>query len=120
LVELLGELYGPTFYTKKVLPQIKYILKIILINSKEYLLCNTESIKGKRDCFQNIAIDLMPDKNWKLYLLEINGKPGMNAPTYHWGGNIKDYTFNLMKKLLNKKEKLKTKNKKNGTFIAIK
>ena len=125
LIETVDNLYGNSFYNKKLLPQIKYILKIILINAKEYLLCNNEFIQGKRDCFQNIALDLMPDSHWKLYLLEINGKPGMNAPLYHWGGNIKDYTYNLMDSLLksekDKKEPSRktTKNKKNGTFIEI-
>ena len=116
LIDTLNQLYGPTFYKSKILPQIKYILKIILINAKDYLLCNNKYIQGKRNCFQNIAIDLMPDEHWKLFLLEINGKPGMNAPTYHWGGNIKDYTDSLVEKVID----LKTKNKKKGRFIQIK
>ena len=94
---ILNDLHGPTFYEKKVLPQIKNILRVILLNSKDYLHCANENVKGKRNCFQNIAIDLMPDENWKLYLLEINGKPGMNAPSYHWG-NLLNFTNSLLNK----------------------
>jgi len=110
LIDVLNELYGPSFYKRKILPQIKNILKIILKNSKEYLQCNLENISGKRNCFQNIAIDLMPNEKWKLYLLEINGRPGMNAPNYHWGGNLKDYTDSLVENLIREK-KIKNKNK---------
>jgi hypothetical protein len=96
LIETLDTLYGPSFYEENVLPQLKNILQVILENTKEYLVCNTKEIPGKRNCFQNIAIDIMPDKNWKLYLLEINGKPGMNAPSYRWGG-LKKFTGTFMK-----------------------
>ena len=98
LINILDQLYGPTFYENKILPQIKNILKVILENSKEYLNCTNSFIKGKKNCFQNIAIDIMPDKNWKLYLLEINGKPGMNAPSYHWGG-LTNFTNSMMEEL---------------------
>jgi hypothetical protein len=84
----------------KILPQIKLMLQIILANSQDYLQCNSQTIPGKRNCFQNIAIDIMPDENWKLYLLEINGKPGMNAPSYHWGG-LGNFTNSMMDKLTN-------------------
>jgi hypothetical protein len=98
LRDILLKLYGPDFYKKKILPQIKSMLKIILDNSREYLFCSTKTIRGNRNCFQNIAIDIMPDENWKLILLEINGKPGMNAPNYNWNG-LDDYTSKMVERL---------------------
>jgi hypothetical protein len=115
LRHVLEQLYGPHFYEKKILPQIKLMLKTILTNSRDYLHCSNENVKGARDCFQNIAIDIMPDDNWKLYLLEINGKPGMNAPSFNWGG-LKNFTTSMMEKLI--KGKNNEKNKKG--FIKIK
>jgi hypothetical protein len=112
LIDILDQLYGPTFYEKNILPQIKNILKVILANSMEYLNCSSPFIPGKRNCFQNIAIDIMPDENWKLYLLEINGKPGMNAPSYHWGG-LSNFTNSMMDKLTN----VKSVNKKGFVLI---
>jgi hypothetical protein len=98
---------------------LKNILRVILANSKEYLLCNTKSIPGKRNCFQNIAIDLMPDENWKLYLLEVNGKPGMNAPSYHWG-NLLNFTNSLLNKTTDLVYKNKNKLISNKGFILVK
>ena len=104
LISILDQLYGKSFYKRKVLPQIKSMLKVVLDNSREYLHCNNDFIPGKRDCFQTIAIDIMPDKNWKLYLLEINGKPGMNAPSYNWGG-LDNFTNSMMERVYSKKSK---------------
>jgi hypothetical protein len=98
LRDILDKLYGPSFYKKKVLPQITSMLKIILDNSKEYLYCSSRTIKGNRNCFQNIAIDIMPDENWRLFLLEINGRPGMNAPNYNWNG-LGKYTDTMLERL---------------------
>jgi len=99
LIEVLNQLYGPEFYPTKILPQIKRILRVLLDNSKEYLHCIPSKDK-ETDCFQNIALDLMPDDKWKIYLLEVNGKPGMNAPSYQWGGTLKDYTDSLLENIL--------------------
>jgi len=90
------------------------MLKIILLNSKQYLRCNSKLVKGKRNCFQNIAIDIMPDENWKLFLLEINGKPGMNAPSYNWKG-LDKYTSSMMKIVTREKKK-----SKKGGFLLVK
>ena len=98
LREILEKLYGPHFYKKQVLPQIVEMLKIILANSKEYLYCSSRAIRGNRNCFQNIAIDIMPDENWRLFLLEINGRPGMNAPSYNWNG-LGKYTDSMIERL---------------------
>ena len=98
LRDILDKLYGPSFYKKRVLPQITSMLKIILDNSKEYLYCSSRTIKGNRNCFQNIAIDIMPDENWRLFLLEINGRPGMNAPNYNWNG-LGKYTDTMLERL---------------------
>ena len=98
LRDVLAQLYDAKFYDYKILPQIKSMLQIILANSQDYLQCNSQTIPGKRNCFQNIAIDIMPDENWKLLLLEINGKPGMNAPSYNWG-SLKDFTKSMMQQL---------------------
>jgi hypothetical protein len=68
LVDTLNSLYGKTFYKRKILPQLKTMLSVILKSSKNYLHCSDKYIKGSKDCFQNIAIDIMPDSNWKLYL----------------------------------------------------
>jgi len=123
LVDILDQLYSPLFYKDKILPQIKNILKIILSNSQDYLQCTNEYVSGKKNCFQNIAIDIMPNINWKLYLLEVNGKPGMNAPSYHWGG-LTDFTNSLMEETSDKLYKFKNKNKKDVKsikgFIPIK
>lgn len=112
LQKILNDLYGPGFYKRRILPQIKYMLKVILDNSNEYLQCSSQFIPGERNCFQNIAIDIMPDENWKLYILEINGKPGMNAPGYTWKG-LEKFTTSMMETLIKK-----VKNKKG--FINIK
>ena len=111
LISFLNRLYGPKFYKKKVLPQIKTMLKVILKSSRDYLYCTNRVIPGRRNCFQNIAIDIMPDENWKLFLLEINGRPGMNAPGYNWGG-LTLFTRSMMERLYN------IKNAKNQ-FIKI-
>ena len=84
LEETVNEIFGSTFYSKKVFPQIKKMLEVILDNSKNYLNCDSGSNNDNRGCFQYIAIDIMPDTFFKLILLEINGRPGMNAPLYHW------------------------------------
>ena len=59
----------------------------------------------------------MPDSKWKLYLLEINGKPGMNAPGYHWGG-LTNFTNSLIN-VSNLKD-LKDFNSNKKGFILIK
>ena len=82
------------------------MLQIILANSQDYLQCNSQTIPGKRNCFQNIAIDIMPDQNWKLFLLEINGKPGMNAPSYNWG-SLQNFTTSMIQQLTKEKGSLK-------------
>lgn len=122
LEQTVNQLYGNSFYKKKVFPQIKSMLKIILQNSKDYLQCKN------KNCFQYIAIDVMPDINWKLYLLEVNGRPGMNAPQYHWG-NLMDFTNSLLNKTserlnktpgrLNKTNKNKEYNVSKKGFILI-
>jgi len=106
LRDVLAQLYDPKFYDYKILPQIKLMLQIILANSQDYLQCNSQNIPGKRNCFQNIAIDIMPDQNWKLFLLEINGKPGMNAPSYNWG-SLQNFTTSMMQQLTKSKDTLK-------------
>jgi hypothetical protein len=70
------------------------MLKIILLSSRDLLIC-----QNNKNCFQYIAIDIMPDINWKLFLLEINGKPGMNAPSYHWKG-LKDFAKSIISKTI--------------------
>jgi hypothetical protein len=124
LVDVLNQLYGPSFYQKKVLPQIKNILRVVLDNSKEYLHCSLNSKEDGKNCFQNIALDLMPDSRWKIFLLEVNGKPGMNAPSYQWGGTLKDYTDSLLNNILNDKNNKNGKkyknNKNNKGFILVK
>jgi hypothetical protein len=97
LRETVNKLRGQMFYDTVVFPQIKTMLELILDNSKGYLKCINSDTSGNRGCFQHIAIDIMPDKDFKLYLLEINSRPGMNAPTYHWG-DLNNFTNSLMNK----------------------
>ena len=85
-------------------------------NSKKYL--RYENInENTRGSFHRLAIDIMPDTNFKLYLLEINAHPGMNAPEYHWNG-----LENYFKSLINKTSDVinKTSKMKNNGFLLIK
>jgi len=109
LKETVNEIFGDSFYNKTVFPQIKNMLSIILDNSKDYIEYEkiNEETKG---AFHRLAIDIMPDSNFKLYLLEINAHPGMNAPEHHWKG-LDDYLLGISD-ILN--------NKKNKKFILIK
>jgi hypothetical protein len=95
--EVLDELFGTTFYDKVVFPQLSRILEVVLDNSKEYLKCVNYSNKVSQGCFQYIAFDVMPDSDFKLFLLEINGRPGMNAPMYHWK-SLKNFSNSMMNK----------------------
>lgn len=84
LKETVNSIYGDHFYNEKVLPQIKKMFKVIIQDSEKLIKC--EKINSKTfGCFHRIAVDIMPDDNFKLKLLEINAYPGMNAPEYHWG-----------------------------------
>jgi hypothetical protein len=103
LKETINEIFGPLFYKEIVFPQIKNMLSVILDNSKEYINC-------EGNAFHRLAIDIMPDSQFKLYLLEINAHPGMNAPDYHWNG-LSDYLTGLSDVL---------NNRKNKKFILIK
>ena len=58
-------------------------------------MCINKEAQGYKGCFQNIAIDIMPDENFKLWLLEINANPGMNAPSYHWKG-LEKFTNSIL------------------------
>jgi hypothetical protein len=55
----------------------------------------------------------MPDKDWNLFILEINGKPGMNAPGYTWKG-LDKFTTSMMESLI------KTTGTSKKAFINIK
>jgi hypothetical protein len=111
----LRETLGMEFYNNVVFPQIKNMLTIILENSKKYL--QYENInENTRGSFHRLAIDIMPDTNFKLYLLEINAHPGMNAPEYHWNG-----LENYFKSLINKtSDVINQKKMKNKGFLLIK
>ena len=117
LKETVNKLFGQKFYSRMVFPQIKKMLEIILDNSVDYLKCEKVNPDSK-GCFQYIAIDIMPDIYWKLYLLEINGSPGMNAPMYHWK-NLNKFAKSLVNKT---SDLLKNNTKKivKGGFILIK
>uniref|UniRef100_A0A6C0IAP2 Tubulin-tyrosine ligase n=1 Tax=viral metagenome TaxID=1070528 RepID=A0A6C0IAP2_9ZZZZ len=83
LRETVNEIYGNRFYNKVVFPQLKNMLTVILENSViDYEKVNNQTIGS----FHRLAIDIMPDSNFHLHLLEINAHPGMNAPEYHWNG----------------------------------
>lgn len=112
-----NELFGPGFYNEKVFPQIKNMLSVILDNSKEYLFCMNSQNKSCRGCFQYIALDLMPDAHFNLYLLEVNARPGMNAPNYHWG-NLQYFADSLLDKTMDMVYGKNKKLNKNG-FILI-
>ena len=62
----------------------------------------------------------MPDKDFNLFLLEINSRPGMNAPLYHWG-DLSNFSNSLLKKTIDVENNNKTNisNKEDG-FIFIK
>ena len=95
--------FGNSFYKKVVFPQIKNMLEVIFENSKEYL--QFEKINSNTiGAFHRLAIDIMPDSQFKLYLLEINASPGMNAPEYHWKG-LDNYLISLVDILHNKTNK---------------
>jgi len=102
LKETVNEIFGSDFYKKVVFPQIKNMLSVIFDNSKDYIQDN--------NAFHRMAIDIMPDSQFKLYLLEINAHPGMNAPDYHWNG-LSDYLTSLSNVL---------NNIPNNKFILIK
>jgi hypothetical protein len=116
---VVNEIFGPNFYDQVVFPQLKNILGIVLENSMEYIKCVNYSNTQTRGCFQYIAFDVMPDRDFNLHLLEINGRPGMNAPKYHWK-SLKNFANSL----LNKTSDVLFKNKKNPVskkgFILIK
>ena len=95
------------------------MLTNILENFKDYLHCSPQTVKGNRGCFHTVAIDIMPDSEFKLYLLEINSSPGLNAPSYHWG-QLNDFANSLLNKtvdVINGKNKESANNK---GFILIK
>lgn len=116
---VIDKVFGNGFYKKVVYPQLVKILEVVLDNSVNYLKCVNYSNKISKGCFQYIAFDVMPDEDFKLYLLEINGRPGMNAPMYHWKG-LKNFTNSL----INKTSDLVFKNKRTPLskrgFILIK
>lgn len=120
LKQTVNKIFGKEFYSEVVFPQIKKILLIILENSVNYLKCEKMN-QGTRGCFQYIAIDIMPDVNFHLHLLEINGSPGLNAPFYHWKN-----LDNFAESILNRTSDLITKNSSNKNkfggkgFILIK
>jgi hypothetical protein len=95
LRETVNSIYGEDFYDKRVYPQLKQMLEKILDNFKDYLLCINTQSKNYKGCFQNIAIDIMPDEDFHLWLLEINANPGMNAPIYHWG-NLENFANSVL------------------------
>jgi hypothetical protein len=98
-----------------VFPQIKNMLIVILENSKKYL--KYEKInQNTRGTFHRMAIDIMPDDNFKLYLLEINAHAGMNAPEYHWNG-LRRYAKSLLNKT---SDFINNKKIKNDGFLLIK
>jgi hypothetical protein len=115
LKETLAEVFGPKFYNQVVFPQIKNMLIVILENSKKYL--KYEKIhQHTRGTFHRMAIDIMPDDNFKLYLLEINAHAGMNAPEYHWNG-LRRYAKSLLNKT---SDFINNKKIKNDGFLLIK
>ena len=115
LRETVNKIFGPEFYNKVVFPQIKNMLQIILENSKNYITYDKIN-ENTRGAFHRLAIDIMPDDNFNLYLLEINAFPGMNAPEYHWNG-----LDNYLKSLLNKtSDIINKKDSNNKGFILIK
>ena len=103
LKKSVNKIFGNSFYKKVVFPQIKNMLEVIFENSKEYL--QFEKINSNTiGAFHRLAIDIMPDSQFKLYLLEINASPGMNAPEYHWKG-LDNYLISLVDILHNKTNK---------------
>ena len=120
LIETVSSLFGSEFYNKVVFPQLKNMLIVIFENSKDdFLKCDTYCTKNEKckdlGCYQYIAIDIMPDDNFKLILLEINGNPGLNAPNYHWGGT-ETFKNNILEKL----ESLIDKTENDNEFTLIK
>ena len=112
--------YGEKFYKNKIFSQIQSMLEIILGQFKIYLKCNNSKTTDNKGCFQYIALDVMPDKDFNLFLLEINSRPGMNAPLYHWG-DLSNFSNSLLKKTIDVENNNKTNisNKEDG-FIFIK
>jgi len=120
LKETVNKIFGKNFYSDVVFPQIKNMLILILDNSVDYLKCEKMN-KGTRGCFQYIAIDIMPDVDFHLHLLEINGSPGLNAPFYHWK-NLDNFAESILSKtsdVITKNTK-NTKNTNGKGFILIK
>jgi len=115
LKQTVNEVFGDKFYKEVVFPQIKNMLIVILENSVKYL--KYEKInENTRGSFHRLAIDLMPDSNFKLYLLEINAHAGMNAPEYHWNG-LHRYAKSLVNKT---SDFINNKKIKTSGFLLIK
>ena len=120
LKETVAELFGKHFYKRVVFPQIKNMLEVIFENATtdfgEYLQCDNKcpSSCSSKGCYQYIAIDIMPVDDFKLYLLEINGGPGLNAPKYHWGG-----TEHFINSILSKVNSLMYNLEEDDEFIKI-
>ena len=118
LKKTVNKVFGENFYSDVVFPQIKKMLIIILENSVNYLKCNKMN-RGTRGCFQYIAIDIMPDVDFHLHLLEINGSPGLNAPFYHWK-NLDKFAESILSRTSDLINGNKTKNNFGKGFILIK
>ena len=118
LKETIYKLFGKKFYKNVVFAQIKKMLEIIFENSNiNYLQCDNKCpniCTANKGCYQYIAIDIMPVDDFKLYLLEINGGPGLNAPKYHWGG-----TEHFIESILSKVDSLMYNCEEDNGFIKI-
>jgi hypothetical protein len=107
------EIYSKEYYDNTIFPQIQKLLKTVFRNSVDYLYClnsphKLHHLKDFKGCFQYIALDIMLDDTMRVWLLEINAGPGMNAPSFHWG-SLKNFMNGILDKtsdlIYNKDEK---------------
>jgi len=111
--EVMSKIYGSGFYERVILPQIKFITKVIFQNSSKYLKC----YQGNKVCWQTIAIDILPDVNWNLWLIEVNANPGMKGPKNKWNKKkLFDFADEILTLTLGEQSK---SYKKDKNFLSI-
>ncbi len=70
---MLDRTYGTNTVTVRSLyEKIKYIIKIVGFSSREKLNMNE-----RKHCFEIFGFDFIVDKNFEVFLLEVNTNPGL-------------------------------------------